>query len=91
MVDLCLTCPFLFREDDSPETRSGLEPTLKKLKVGEPEAGDDGEGERQEDEGGLKVERLGSILRAGQDKVRRGASCQFAFEFGAVEMLFVMV
>ena len=39
---------------------------MKKLRVG-----DDGEGENEdgEDESSLKIERLGSILRAGQDKV----------------------
>ena len=41
---------------------------MKKLRVG-----DDGEGENEdgEDESSLKIERLGSILRAGQDKVYR--------------------
>ena len=42
---------------------------MKKLKVNE-----DGdrvkEGEDGEDESSLKIERLGSILRAGQDKVK---------------------
>ena len=46
-----------------------VEPSMKKLKVndGEEESGDDEEEEF--DAGILKIERLGSVLRAGQDKV----------------------
>ena len=48
--------------------KSELEPTMKRLKV--KEDGESGENEDEgEDESSLKIERLGSILRVGQDKV----------------------
>ena len=44
---------------------------MKKLKVGEDgESGKEEEEDGEEDESSLKIERLGSILRAGQDKVQ---------------------
>lgn len=43
-----------------------IEPNFKKMKVGEDE---DSENEDEYDAGILKIERLGSVLRAGQDKL----------------------
>ena len=58
----------LYFKEDIGEIKSELEPTMKRLKVKEDgELG--GNEEEGEDESSLKIERLGSILRVGQDKV----------------------
>ena len=55
-------------KEDIGEIKSELEPTMKRLKVKEDGASEGNEDEG-EDESSLKIERLGSILRVGQDKV----------------------